>query len=398
MGGATTLAEYGRVRRAGDTMLGDLDFDVNKAKFGTGREIFFDGSALRIESDSLIALQIGADDPVQVGASTISFAGMLGDVDMIFDANDRLRFVKASDRWEFEVGAGADKALQLSNAVLTINESGGFSSLNFGASFAMAANVLSDAFEMLVSGSTAFLYENDPTTGGNIQMFDSAGFPAGDVCRVGNDGAGGMFLKVKSGEKFQFAIEGGSNFTELSDGLLDLSLMTTPSEIKMNLFSQAAEPVLDADGKFAFWEDTNDGLKLRLIARNNSITKSVVLNGAAAGYKQNYGADMSTAGKFLQANGEGNAVERVPLDPVSEVSVPIAGTLKTLSWNTDSADATTIIKVIKNGSVVETITLTGASGFDSTLTTAISVGDKLALEYDAGTSPATSNMCISIEG
>jgi hypothetical protein len=90
----------------------------------------------------------------------------------------------------------------------------------------------------------------------------------------GNPSANGATLDVYP-DQFQFLIA-GANALSITDGMLDCSGMTTPTEIKVNMYSQATIPALDADGKFAFWWDTDDN-KLYLIARNNGTTKSVEL-------------------------------------------------------------------------------------------------------------------------
>ena len=152
--------------------------------------------------------------------------------------------------------------------------------------------------------------------GGNPKLIINAGgeenmlmFPNGTITIRGDDGVGGfspyaelqrqtisslLFLsstadasssiEMSSGTGFQVNLEDGLlqgndaiPVLKLTDGLLDMSDMTAPSEIKMKMYSQATQPTLDADGKFAMWEDT-DNSKLYFLARNNGTTKAVELN------------------------------------------------------------------------------------------------------------------------
>ena len=71
--------------------------------------------------------------------------------------------------------------------------------------------------------------------------------------------------------------------------------------------------------------------------------------------------------------------------------------MATLAWNTVAADVTTVIKILVNQIVVETITLTGLVGTDSSLTTVLALGDEVALEEDAGTLSAQSNFTLFVD-
>ena len=100
-------------------------------------------------------------------------------------------------------------------------------------------------------------------------------------------------------------------------------------------------------------------------------------------------------GKFARSDGNPAASVVSVLDPESERTVPFAGNLNVLAWNTASADGTTVMKILKNQVVVETKTLTGASGTLS-LSAAVIAGDQLAIEFDEGTGPNKSNFTIGI--
>ncbi len=68
-----------------------------------------------------------------------------------------------------------------------------------------------------------------------------------------------------------------------------------------------------------------------------------------------------------------------------------------MTWHTAAGDATTVFKIVKNGVVAQTITLSGAVGAVSTGTVAVVAGDTLAVEYDAGTAPGNSSVMLFVE-
>jgi hypothetical protein len=81
----------------------------------------------------------------------------------------------------------------------------------------------------------------------------------------------------------------------------------------------------------------------------------------------------------------------------SQMYVPKAGTVKYMSWSTATGDGTTVFKIVKNGTVAQTITLSGATGSVATGTVAVVAGDALAVEYDAGTAPGNSSVILHAE-
>lgn len=101
------------------------------------------------------------------------------------------------------------------------------------------------------------------------------------------------------------------------------------------------------------------------------------------------GAAAPSAGEHLEAQAGVGGASGV-LGVATEVAAPVVGNVVKLAWNSATADATTIMKVVVNSAVVATVTLSGASGaVDVTEQPGIAVGDKVALEYDAGTAPGT---------
>jgi hypothetical protein len=100
-----------------------------------------------------------------------------------------------------------------------------------------------------------------------------------------------------------------------------------------------------------------------------------------------WGAGFNISGRYAQVNGTHDASTTTNLDDESQSTAPFPGTLISLSWNTEAADATTVMKVTVNGLVTETITLTGLTGSDNSLSTTVVQGDLVAIEYDSGTAP-----------
>jgi len=116
------------------------------------------------------------------------------------------------------------------------------------------------------------------------------------------------------------------------------------------------------------------------------------------GYVLDFGADVKSGdtGKYLLVDGRPGGTIIVALSPSSERIVPKAGNLAVFAWNSQTADATTVFKVLKNSSVVETITCDGVSG-TKTMTTAVALGDKLAVEFDAATVSGNTGVVLYIE-
>ena len=108
------------------------------------------------------------------------------------------------------------------------------------------------------------------TIGGDL-FFDTADEIEYD--RSGNlwnflvGGASAMSLSTTQASLF------GLNLV-LTDNSADFSNGASESFIKMKMYSQAGEPSLDADGKFAIWENSSDN-SLYIIARNNGTTKKI---------------------------------------------------------------------------------------------------------------------------
>ena len=79
----------------------------------------------------------------------------------------------------------------------------------------------------------------------------------------------------------------------------------------------------------------------------------------------------------------------------TRMASPGAFNLTKLSWESTSADATTIMKILVNGAVADTVTLTGVSGAIALpLQAVVAEGDVVAVEFDAGTAPGASTVQV----
>ncbi len=121
------------------------------------------------------------------------------------------------------------------------------------------------------------------------------------------------------------------------------------------------------------------------------------LNNDAFGFTLIYGGDMDTAGNYNKANGDSTAADVAALTPLSEHVSPIDGTIEQLNYNTRLGDATSTCKLVVNSVVQHTFTLDASGiGNETGIGHAVSAGDRIAIEYDAGQAPDTSIWTVSI--
>lgn len=109
-----------------------------------------------------------------------------------------------------------------------------------------------------------------------------------------------------------------------------------------------------------------------------------------AGTTYPYGGDIKSAGNYYHAHGDFTAGEAAAIDEESVIVMSFAGKLAAFSWIGDAADATTIIRIVINGLVVDTVTLTGASGSVALNGTVFAAGDEMAIQYGDGVVGPTS--------
>jgi hypothetical protein len=101
------------------------------------------------------------------------------------------------------------------------------------------------------------------------------------------------------------------------------------------------------------------------------------------------GASMGSGdvGKHFGAQDTSNGGKNAVLSTDNQMSAGIAGSITLLTWNSTTADATTVFKINKNGLVVATITLTGVKGAIAVVGLSVALADLIAVEFDAGTAP-----------
>jgi hypothetical protein len=104
-----------------------------------------------------------------------------------------------------------------------------------------------------------------------------------------------------------------------------------------------------------------------------------------------FAANLTTIGRYCVVNGEANATQISSLSPTSESPAPVAGTITALGWHTATADGTTQMDIVINGSSAGIVSLSGATGAVGALSIAVAAGDRVALQLEAGTIPGNGN-------
>ena len=103
-----------------------------------------------------------------------------------------------------------------------------------------------------------------------------------------------------------------------------------------------------------------------------------------------YGADQpgAGAGEYYIVNGRSDGTNWPNLDDRTQAAVAVDGLLSRFAWSAESSDATTVIKILVNGLVVQTFNLTGLSGvLVFADPPSVVGGDLVAVEYDSGQQP-----------
>ena len=102
-------------------------------------------------------------------------------------------------------------------------------------------------------------------------------------------------------------------------------------------------------------------------------------------------------GQHFFVNGIASGGVVAALDQRTEFVVPSPGTIAAISWNTKLGNATTVFRIKKNGVTVDTVALTGAQGFNATLSGAVLLaGDRVSVEYFAGQVPDETNLSVYV--
>jgi hypothetical protein len=99
-----------------------------------------------------------------------------------------------------------------------------------------------------------------------------------------------------------------------------------------------------------------------------------------------FGGDFNNfdIGDHALVNGLARGLTQPALDDRTQAASPTSGTSLSFGWSTESGDATSVVKIVQNGLVVDTITLTGPSGAVTGRSVSTSVGDLYAIEFDSG--------------
>jgi hypothetical protein len=105
------------------------------------------------------------------------------------------------------------------------------------------------------------------------------------------------------------------------------------------------------------------------------------------GWSATFGGD-GIAGRYLIPHMAAAAsTGATTLGPLTEIMLPDAVSDAQIAWTSQTADATTDLKIHVNSVVTETVTLTGAEGVVALAGDSYAAGDTVAVEYDAGTDP-----------
>jgi len=108
-----------------------------------------------------------------------------------------------------------------------------------------------------------------------------------------------------------------------------------------------------------------------------------------------YGANMGAGDTTKHFGAWNNGNKSATASAQNQIAVPTTGTVKSISWFSDAATATTVLKIFKNGVLAETVTLTGVEGSKAT-SVAVTQGDYLGVTYDSGTAPTLTNLSLTI--
>jgi hypothetical protein len=156
-----------------------------------------------------------------------------------------------------------------------------------------------------------------------------------------------------------------------------------------------------AHGSQALGAGTDHALVTVAVAGFMSAADKTKLNGLPASASDRAmiffgGASMGAGdtGKHFGAQEGSNGGKTAALSSDNQMSCGIAGTVSLLTWNSVTADGTTVFKINKNGLVVATLTLTGVSGSIAVVGVTSALGDLFAVEYDAGTSPGRTTVQV----
>ena len=108
-----------------------------------------------------------------------------------------------------------------------------------------------------------------------------------------------------------------------------------------------------------------------------------------------YGGNVNTVGDFIVPQGDPNLATNNTLDATKEVVIPVACSLKSISYSTSSGDATSTLGIWKSGFNITTANLTGAQGvFNLPVAVTLFSGDRLAISLNSGSVIGSSNLLL----
>lgn len=119
--------------------------------------------------------------------------------------------------------------------------------------------------------------------------------------------------------------------------------------------------------------------------------------GGTGGDTMLWGGKLTSPGKFAKFNGIASGSSASSLNFDSEGTAPASGRIGSFTWNTQSADVTTVWNIFVDDIIVETITATGVRGNKTLLSAALIAGTSLvAVQFDSGTDPDRGTYYIGI--
>jgi hypothetical protein len=135
--------------------------------------------------------------------------------------------------------------------------------------------------------------------------------------------------------------------------------------------------------------------KVDAISNYWAITNDLALAGGATVDYQGVGktcvfdgGGTPTAALNYEAHAASGGTASASFDHTTQVPSSMKGRLTKLSWMTADADATTVMEIMLDGSVVDTVTLPGASGTIALpLQALVDEGELLAVRHASGTAP-----------
>ena len=143
----------------------------------------------------------------------------------------------------------------------------------------------------------------------------------------------------------------------------------------------------------AYYLPTVDGTAGQAITTDGAGTSSwSTILGAVI----NFGGNLNIAGRCLLYSGIRSGPTPVGPDSVGNPFItPVpAATVTSVSWDSDTADVSTVMRIYKNAVPAATFNLTGVRGTKTGLSVPSVLGDRLAVEFVVGTAPG--NMTLSM--